>query len=104
MQLWSKLTDPTQSPDVIKRNVADFVDLLNGKRDSLNHMYRNVFQEDAPGIDAAANQRLTKIVHERLPEYAPGYAAPGAAEQPQLSPEQQEALDAIAAERRKRAR
>ena len=103
MQLWSKLTDPTQSPDVIKRNVADFVDLLNGKRDSLNHMYRNVFQEDAPQIDRATNAAVTAKVHQRLPEYAPGYAAPGAAEQPQLSPEQQEALDAIAAERRKRA-
>src|SRR6185312_6501253 len=70
LQTWNKLTNSNLPPDQLRRGIADFTDLLNGKRDSLNHIYHQTFGEDAPGIEANKNQSTTLKVHQRLPEYA----------------------------------
>lgn len=70
MATWNALTNSNLPPDQLRRGLADFVDLLNGKRDSLNHMYRQQFGEDAPGIEKTKNEDITKLVHQRSPNYA----------------------------------
>lgn len=70
MATWNKLTHTDLPPDQLRRGISDFVDLLNGKRDSLNHMYHQAFGEDAPTIEKDKNAAITSKVHQRLPEYA----------------------------------
>jgi hypothetical protein len=72
MSTWNKLTNTDLPPDQLRRGISDFVDLLNGKRDSLNHMYQQTFKEDAPTIDKEKNDAITTKVHSRLPGYASG--------------------------------
>lgn len=76
MATWNKLTNTDLPPDQLRRGISDFVDLLNGKRDSLNHMYRQAFGEDAPTIEKDKNAAITQKVHQRLPDYANGAATP----------------------------
>ena len=71
MATWNEIKASNLPADQLKQKLADFVDLVNGKRDSVNHMYRNVFGEDAPSIDKAANEATTaknssKIAQLRL--------------------------------------
>lgn len=66
MATWNKLTNSDLPPDQLRRGLADFVDLLNGKRDSLNHMYQQTFHTDAPSIDKERNDAITAKVHQRL--------------------------------------
>jgi hypothetical protein len=82
LQTWNKLTNSNLPPDQLRRGIADFTDLLNGKRDSLNHIYHQTFGEDAPGIEADKNQSTTLKVHQRLPEYAKNNGAPTSASAP----------------------
>ncbi|MHB8272977.1 hypothetical protein, partial [Bradyrhizobium sp.] len=70
MATWNRLTNSDLPPDQLRRGIADFTDLLNGKRDSLNHIYRQTFGEDAPTIEKEKNEATTSKIHQRLPEYA----------------------------------
>jgi hypothetical protein len=68
---WNKLANGNLPPDQLKQGVADFVDLLNGKRDSLNNIYKRTFHRDAPTIEKEKNAAVTAKVHARLPATSP---------------------------------
>jgi hypothetical protein len=68
---WNKLANGELPPDQLKQGIADFVDLLNGKRDSLNNIYKQAFHTDAPTIEKEANAAVTAKVHSRLPATSP---------------------------------
>jgi hypothetical protein len=82
-QTWQRLMDFNASPDVLQRGLADYVHLLNGKRNSLNTMYQSTFGENAPTINKTKNEQITKLVDSRLPGYAKDGGSSGASSKPQ---------------------
>jgi hypothetical protein len=67
---WNEIKASNLPANQLKQKLADFVDLLDGKRDSLNHMYQQTFHEDAPTIDKQTNAATSAKIHSRLPDYA----------------------------------
>lgn len=77
---WNDIKASNLPADQLREKLADFVELLNGKRDSLNHIYRTTFHEDAPTLDKAANDEVTQRVLSRRPgaqQAAPAGATTG---------------------------
>lgn len=75
---WNEIKASNLPANQLKQKLADFVELLNGKRESLNHMYQQTFHEDAPTIDRAANEAVTSKILQRAPKYDNGGASSGA--------------------------
>jgi hypothetical protein len=68
---WNEIKASNLPADQLKQKLADFDELLSGKRESLNHIYQTTFHEDAPTIDKKANEETSAKVHSRLPGAAP---------------------------------
>jgi hypothetical protein len=71
MAEWNALINSNLPPDRLRRGLYDFARLLNGKRDTLNDTYHQEFGRDVPSINKEENERVTRKVFNRLPEYTP---------------------------------
>jgi len=68
MEQWNSLINSNLPPTQLRRGLADFTDLLNGKRDVLNDTYQSEFHTNAPLIEKGRdeNEMVTKKTHDRL--------------------------------------
>jgi len=64
---WNELINSNLPLPRIRQGIADFVQLLNGKRDALNYGYRAIVKtgEDAPLYDKQENEAITQKVMSR---------------------------------------
>lgn len=65
IEAWNKLASSNLPLRQLKQGIADFVGLLNGKRDQLNETHQSILGKDAPGINKDLNEAITKKVSER---------------------------------------
>jgi hypothetical protein len=65
IEAWNKLASSNLPVRQLKQGIADFVDLLNGKRDQLNETHQQIIGTEAPGINKGLNEAITKRVHDR---------------------------------------
>jgi hypothetical protein len=68
MDQWNSLINSNLPPTQLRRGLADFTDLLNGKRDVMNDTYQSEFHTNAPLIEKGReeNEMVTKKTHDRL--------------------------------------
>ena len=65
IEAWNKLASSNLPVRQLRQGIADFVDLLNGKRDQLNETHNSIIGTDAPGLNKELNATITKRVHDR---------------------------------------
>lgn len=75
---WNELINSNLSLPRLHQAMSDFVELLNGKRNALNHNYRAIIGTDAPTIDRAENDAITQRVMARNAGYSGGTIPEGA--------------------------
>lgn len=62
---WQALISTSDSKDKMRQALADFADLLNGKRRTTLDQYRGIMGSEAPAANNAENVRITSLIHDR---------------------------------------